>query len=169
MPQDAYSEAAFGILDALDSIVVGPGNLAQSFPDPRDALVMMRANRSALSYEPCHPAVGRNGHVVLGKLAGALPVTIVTGHVGQMLDQVTASDDVEQLHPAAHREDRHIAAERCSEEEHLGGVPIGTQRVCVRVLSCPIQSRIDVGSPRKQQPVQGIEGFFHTNVGRGQQ
>jgi hypothetical protein len=73
-----------------------------------------------LAEEPSHPRRGIQAHAVIGELAGLVSVVLVPELVGQVLDEVAAASDVEQLRAPADRQDGHVAFERGLEEAELG-------------------------------------------------
>ena len=65
--------------------------------------------------------------VVVGVLeaAGMAPVLLVADDVGQVLGERAAERDVDQLHPAADPEHRHVALDRAARQRDLGAVALG--------------------------------------------
>ena len=86
-----------------------------------------------------------------------LAVTLVPDLLRQVLDQVAAAQDVQQLEAAADRERRKVALERCLEQPELAGVAVGLRRIGRRVAVGAVVRRVDVDAAREDEPVENVE------------
>jgi hypothetical protein len=102
MPEDAESEAARRILDCLDRSVVGPCGLAESCAELAERLMVMRLHRRPVSENLSDQRFRPDTHFVVGELAGRVQMTVVAHDLGQVLDEVAAERDVQDLAAAAH-------------------------------------------------------------------
>src|SRR5689334_18115321 len=123
MPEDAERETPGGVLEPLERPVLGPGGLDQAFADPPDTLVVTRLDCRL----PCaeHRSQLRallDLDRMLREHAANLAVPGVADGVRQVLDEVAAAHDVEELEAAADRQRRDVALERGRQQGHLRAV-----------------------------------------------
>src|SRR5215216_7579712 len=102
MPEDAESETLRRILDGLNRSVAGPCGLAKSCAEPTECLMVMRLDRCPVSENPTDQGFRPDTHLVVGELAGRVQMTVVAHDLGQVLDEVAAERDVQDLAAAAH-------------------------------------------------------------------
>ena len=98
-------------------------------------------------------------HVVLGAVEGAhhAAVIAVADEVGEVLDERAPEGDVDQLHPPADPEHRHVRLDRRPREGDLERVPLGHRVVGLRMGRLAVAGGVDVGSPGEHQAVDQLE------------
>ena len=94
---------------------------------------------------------------VLGEDAERLAVAFVPDLLGQVLDEVAATEDVQQLEAAADRERRQVALERRLEQAQLAGVAVRLRGIGRRVPVGAVVGRVDVDAAREDDPVEHVE------------
>ena len=113
MPEDADGEALPGILEPLERAVLGPRRLDEPLPHAADALVVARLDAVVAGAEDLgEPRALLHVDRVLGERAVHFAMALVPDRLGQVLDEVAAAGDVQELEAAADRERRHVALER---------------------------------------------------------
>jgi hypothetical protein len=90
-----------------------------------------------------------------------LLVSLLAGGLGKMLDQVSPPHDVEKLHPATDRQNRHASIQCSFHEGRLGRIAVLPNHDGLRMAFRPIQGRIQVGSSCEDDAVECIEGFVN--------
>src|SRR5438874_7483724 len=89
---------------ALDRAVVGPRHLAQAVADTSDALVVMRFHgRSRPEHRP-EPRAVVDLHSVVGERSLHHPMLLAADDLGQVLHEIAAARDIQDLETAADRE-----------------------------------------------------------------
>ncbi|HMI71185.1 MAG TPA: hypothetical protein VK510_14420 [Solirubrobacteraceae bacterium] len=63
----------------------------------------------------------------------------------QVLDEVAARQDVEQLRAAAHAEDRHVGAQRSAQDREIALVAVAVGLAEVRAGPLAVEPGVDVG------------------------
>jgi hypothetical protein len=91
------------------------------------------------------------------ELAGHTLVDVVADGLGQVLDEVSAAGDVEELEAAADRERRQVARERRLQERQLARVAACVRDVRLGVCLGAIVRRVDVGAAGEHDPVERVE------------
>src|SRR5207237_10909420 len=112
VPQDAECEALRGVLDRLQGAVVRPRRLAQTLAHAPEALVMVRLHGCVRPDDGAEPALRIDPDPVRREDARRLAVPLVSDHLRQVLDEVAAAGDVQELAAAADGEYGHVALER---------------------------------------------------------
>ena len=81
-------------------------------------------------------------------------VAVVADDVREMLDEIAAEGDVEDLRAAADREHGEVARERRVQQRQLGAVALGRRppRLGVRLLA--VELGVEVGAAREDEPVE---------------
>ena len=72
----------------------------------------------------------------------------------EILDQIAAPRDVEQLHPTAHAENRHALRQRVPREGELDLIALAFRLITLRKHLLAIIGGIEVAPTCQQQPVQ---------------
>src|SRR2546421_1878715 len=136
MPEHAGGDPPRRILDRLQRSVLGPGRLGEALPQPAEALMVVALHRRTVAEDSLHPAAGFQLDVVIAEGARRVLVLLVTDDVRQVLNEVAAESDVQDLAAAADREHGHVAPERRLEERQLRAVTIrkDARRLVVRLL-----------------------------------
>src|SRR5262249_38879867 len=162
MPQDADREALLGILEALERPVLRPGRLDEPVADAPDALMVARLDGGlAGADKPREPGALLDLDRMLGEDTLHLAVPAVAEGLRQVLDEVTAAGDVEQLEAAADREHRQVAIERGAEERELARVPSLLRWVGLGMRLGPVLRRGDVGAAGGDGAVEHVERLLH--------
>ena len=166
MPENAEGEPPRRILDRLERSVLGPGRPGETLPQPAEALVVVALHRRAVAEDSLHSAAGFQLDVVIAEDARRVLVLLVTDDVRQVLNEIAAESDVQDLAAAADREHGHVPPERRLEEHELRAVTIrkDTRRLFVRLL--PVQLGVEVGAPGEDEAVDRIERLLHAVVAR---
>ena len=169
MPLHAHGEAQGGVLDALDRAVLSPGEGGEAGADAVRGLVVMRADVGMRAEQrPCARG-GVEPHGMGAEDVGDRLVALVANDLGQVLVQVAAAHDVEQLHAAADGEGRHVARERGTQQRQLGLVAAGADAARGRVGVGAVVRRIDVGAAGEDDPVERAERLLDRVGERRQQ
>ena len=143
-------EALGGILDRLERSVLGVRALDETLADPADALMVARAHRLVPRPEDrLEPCPFLDVDRVLREDTERLAVPFVPDLLREVLDEVAAAQDVQQLEAAADRERRQVALERRLEETQLAGIAVGLRRIGRRVTVGTVVRRIDVDAARE--------------------
>ncbi len=162
MPEHGYREALVGILEPFERAVLRPRGLDEALPHPADSLVVARLHAVvALAEDLGEPRAALHLDGMLGERSEHLPVPLVPDALGQMLDEVAAAEDVEELETAADRKRRHVTLERPLEEGELACVTVGLRRVGRRVPLCAVRRGVDVDAPGEDDPVEHVEGLVN--------
>ena len=103
---------------------------------------------------------------VLGEDAERLAVALVPDLLGQMLDEVAAAEDVQQLEAAADRERREVALERRLEQRQLARVAVRLRRVGRGVSLGAVEGRVDVDPAREDDPVEDVQRLLDRFLAR---
>ena len=106
---------------------------------------------------------------MVSERAGRVFVLVVADDVGQMLDEVASTCDVEHLAAAADGEHGHVPGERRLEQCQLGAVPLGHDAGRRLVRFVVVQVRIQVGAAREHQSVDGRQRLRYAVLARGDQ
>jgi hypothetical protein len=139
--------------DGLEHPVVGPADLFELVGDIVKSLVMMGVD---LGLRTEHlreqgPFVETDAVRRLGARSVTIVIETALG-VGKVLIESASQQDVQELHPPANCENRHVAFERLAQEGHLEGVSTGTHAAGAGVGLTPVMGGIDVSSARKDEP-----------------
>ena len=94
---------------------------------------------------------------MVGEVAGPVLVPVVPDDLGQVLDEIAAARDVEQLRAAADRQHGHVARERRLEQRELRLVAPRLRRVGRRVRLGPVQVRVEVAAAGEDHAVERVE------------
>ena len=95
------------------------------FADPPDALVVVRLDRRVLAEERAEPALRSAIETSWSeKTPGVCLCLSSPDDLRQVLDEVAAARDVQQLRAAADRQHRHVPRERRLEQRELGAVAL---------------------------------------------
>src|SRR5438067_2908978 len=106
MPEDAQREAPRGVFQRFERAVVRARGLAQAFAEPAQALVVVRLHRRVVAEQGGEARPGLERDVVIRVGAGRVLVLVVADDLGQVLHQVPAEPDVQDLAPPADGEQR---------------------------------------------------------------
>ena len=98
---------------------------------------------------------------VLREDAERLAVPVVPDLLGQVLDEVTAAQDVQELEAATDRERRKVALERRLEQLQLAGVAVRLGRIGGGVPLGAVPRGIDVDPAREDEAVEHVERLVH--------
>ena len=90
---------------------------------------------------------------------------VVADVLGQVLDEVAAVGDVQQLRAAADREHGHVARERRLEQRQLGVVALAADAVVSGCGVAAVQLRVEVRAAREDEAVERVERLLDP-VGR---
>ena len=158
MPLHADREAQRRILDrprasrplptrsrrALPPRARGPGGGARS---RRSAAPTIAASR-----EPSFISTGCSANAPGTCLCSSCPIVL-----GQVLDEVAAARDVQELEAAADRERRHVALERGLQQRQLARVAARLRRVGLGMRLGAVRARVDVRAAGEDDPVERVE------------
>src|SRR5437867_405119 len=98
MPENTEREPSGRVLERLERPVLGPGGLDQAVADAPDTLVVARVDSGLPSTEHCgqlRPLLDLDR--MQREHAADLPVLRVADGVGEVLDEIAAAHDVEEL------------------------------------------------------------------------
>ena len=84
-------------------------------------------------------------------------VLVVAVGVGEVLVQRPALRDVDQLHPAADPEERHVALQGPPGQRDLERVALGHRMDDLGMARRAVRGRVDVGAAREDQGVEEVE------------
>ena len=158
MPEDGDGEALVRVLEALERAVRGPRGLDEPLPHAADALVVARLHAVvALTEDRGEPRAVLDVDRVLGEGAEPLAMALVAERLGQVLDEIAAAEDVQQLEAAADRERRHVALERAREQRELAGVAVRLGRIGRGVTLGAVVRRIDVDAAGEDDAVEDVQ------------
>ena len=104
MPLDTDHEPVAGQLDRLDDAVTAPGRHHQVASQVADGLMVAAQHLQPLTEETADGAPRFGDHSDSSERAGARLVVVRPHQVGELLDQVAAQVDVEDLNAATHRQ-----------------------------------------------------------------
>ena len=85
----------------------------------------------------------------------------------QVLVEGAAAGDVEDLHPAADPEQRHLALDRALRQRQFEAVALGPGALRLRVRLGPVAGRVDVGAAGEDQGVEPVEDPVGIGLGGG--
>ena len=111
VPLDTEDEPVTGQLDRFDDAVTAPGRDGQPAPRRGDGLMVAAQHIGPFAHKTTNlaPRLGQHGDRAEHTRAGLMIVR--PDHVGQLLDQVPAEVDVEDLHPPTDSQHRKVTAE----------------------------------------------------------
>ena len=155
VPEDSDGEAAGGVLDRLDRVVVGSRADAEALAEPAVALVVVRLDCRSVVDQRAERRVRQHLDAVLGEGAGNLAMALVTDPLGDVLLEVAAERDVQHLRPAADGEHRHVPRERGGEQRQLGLVALRADRRPSRDAPRRRRRRDRCRSRRRRRPRRG--------------
>ena len=165
MPEDAEREPLRRVLDRLDRPVFGMGGLDEPLSQPVETLVVMRFDRCALAQKALQPRVRYELDVVVAELAGRVLVVVVADELGQVLMEITAAGDVQDLATAADGEDRQVSLERSLEQCQLRPVALRHDAFGLGVRLLAVRLGIEIGAARQQQAVERLERLVDRLLG----
>ena len=143
------------VLDCLERAVLGERALDEPLPHAAHSLMVARAHCGMTRTEDrLEPRALAHVDRVLGEHSERLTMTLVADALGEILDEVTAAENVEQLESPADRERRKVALERTLEQAQLASVSMGLSRVRRGMALGAVPRRIDVDTARKYDPVE---------------
>ena len=93
-------------------------------------------------------------------------MTLVSDFLRQVLHEVAAAEDVQQLEPAADRERRKIALEGCLEQSELAGVAVRLRWIGRRMALGSVHDGVDIDAAREDDPVQHVQGLLDAVLAR---
>ena len=114
-------------------------------------------HRRAVADQRAEHAVGTDLDVVLGEDSGHDLVLVVADDLRQVLDEVAAEGDVQDLAAAADGEQGHVALECRREQCQLARVPLRADAVRLRVRLGAVALRAEVRATREEQSVESVE------------
>src|SRR4051812_46612975 len=161
VPEDADDEAAVLGLEPFDRAVVRPREGHEALAEPAGPLVVVGLDLAALAEQRGGARAGREAHLVVPEDAGVELVLLVADDVGEVLHEVAAARDVQDLDAAADREHRHVPLERRAQERELRRVPLRANAVRLRVRVGAVVGRIEVGAAGEDEPVERVERLLH--------
>ena len=88
-------------------------------------------------------------------------MALVADALRQVLDQVAAADDVEELETAADGERRYVSRERPLQESQLPCVAVLLRRVGLLVPAGAVGGRVDVDAAREDHAVEDVQRLVH--------
>ena len=102
---------------------------------------------------------GGQAHVVVGSLerARGAAVLLVAELVGQVLAEGPPEGHIDQLHPAADAEHRHVPLDGAHGERELRAVALGHQMVGRGMQVGSVRGGVDVVAAGEDQPVEQVE------------
>ena len=156
MPEDAEDPLRGGKLDRFDHAPgLGPSGGDEAVAEPADSLVVMRANHEPLGSRGsrCHRARLEPDGVV-GELTRGVHVHL---GVGEVLLERAAKGDIEDLKPAADRQQRHVPVNRRASNRDLEGVAPLMDAGGVRTGLGAVERRIEVGPAGEHDGVDQVE------------
>ena len=158
MPQDGDREALVRVLEPLERPVLGPRRLDEPLPHAPHALVVARLHAVVARADDLRePRSVLHLDRVLGERAEHLAVALVTDRLRQVLDEVAAADDVQQLEAATDRERRHVALERALEERQLACVAVRLRGIGLLVPVGAVRARVDVDPAGEDDAVEDVQ------------
>jgi hypothetical protein len=128
--------------------------------------MVMRLHGCSVSEYPTDEGFRPDAHFVVGELAGRMEVAVVANDFGQVLDEVAAERDVQDLASAAHRKNRHVPLERLAEELELRLVALRVDPSHLAVGLSSVGARIDVAAAREDETVERVEQLLDACLGR---
>ena len=84
-----------------------------------------------------------------------------------VLVEGAAAGDVEDLHPAADAEQRHVALDRAARQGQLEAVAFGPDAPGLGVRLGPVARRVDIGAAGEDQRVEQVEHPVGLGLGGG--
>jgi hypothetical protein len=129
--------------------------------------VVVRHHVAALAHDAAQPTPFRDPDAVLGKRAGHLLVRVASQFVGEVLNEVAAADDVQELRAAADREYREVVLERGLEQRQLGTIATLVRRVCLQVSIRAVRAWVDVATAGEDDPIERGERLLQSVLARG--
>jgi hypothetical protein len=171
VPQHADGEAPVRKLDRLHEAVVGEPGGHHSLAELLHALMVSRLHLGALRADHTRgKRAGLEPDTVVGEGAWRVPVQL---EAGQVLVERPALDHVQHLHAAADPQHGHVALQRACAQGELEAVALGTRAARLRVRTCAVARRVDVGAAGQDQGVehdeQLIGGLGDDVIGRQHQ
>jgi hypothetical protein len=145
----------------FETAVFCPTDLLERVRNRAQALVMVRVDERPIA-DPDH--LRQPTSLLDAKLVGGLGVghvaAVVCEHAGvvaQVLDEGSTQEDVEQLHPVADRQNRHVPFERLREQRHLETIPPVTHVRGAGMARLSVPLRVDVASAGDNQADRAVE------------
>ena len=169
VPLDADDEAARRILERLERPVVGPRRLHEPVADAPDRLVVVRGHVRLLAHDRGKPRARLHLDGMVRELAGNLLVHVVADLLGQVLDEVAATRDVQELETAADRQRRHVPLQRRVEQRELPGVAARVRGIGLGVRLGAVELGVDVGAAREDHGVDRVERLLDPFLARRNQ
>jgi hypothetical protein len=166
MPENAHSESPTRVFDRLNRAVLGPGRLAKLAAEPPERLMVMGFHGRTLAEDGSNSTARIDPDVVIGELTRRVQVAVVPDNLGQVLHEVAAECDVQDLAAAADCENRHVPLERGAEERELGLVASRVHAGGRGVCRGAVGTGIDVASSREDEPVEGSQCLRDALLGR---
>src|SRR5262245_13151553 len=157
MPLDADDEPVRRILDAFERPVRCPGRLDETVADAAEGLVVVRGHVRGRADDLTESGSLLHLDRVDGELPGDLLVVVVPGLLGEMLDEVSPTRDVQELEPATDRKHGHVPRESRVQQRHLAGVPPSLRRVRLGMRLRSVVHRVEVGATREHDRVERVE------------
>ena len=117
----------------------------------------MGCSSSPAARAASEPGVRRTSWSESLEAARGAAVLLVAELVGQVLAERPAEGHVDQLHPAADAEHRHVAFDGAHGERELRAVALGHQMLGRRVHVGAVAGGVDVVAAGQDQPVEQIE------------
>ena len=136
-----------------------PRRLDEPLADPAEALVVMRLHAARARRAPCRAALPPRSRPRARRTRRASPCASSSPtDLGQVLDEVAAARDVQDLAAAADREHRHVALER---RRRAARARRGRGRAAMPFVSgcgsAPYSVRVEVGAAGEDEPVERLE------------
>ncbi len=116
MPQHPDGEMLPGGLQTLDRAIFRPRGRPQAFSNPARRLVMMGWDVCLVAEGKAQEAPGLEPHVVTVERAPFDPVVVRAHSMGEVLNQIASTDDIQKLHSPADPQDGKILPQRKLQE-----------------------------------------------------
>src|SRR5262249_20930230 len=133
VPEDAEEEAATAVLDRLDDAVGCPRDRPEAAAEATEAPAMVGLDRRLGAEQPREPPTRVDTHVVVAEAGRVGLVLIGAEHLGQVLDEVAAEGDVDDLAAATDAEDGEIERMSGTRERHLRAIARRSHLVHLRM------------------------------------
>lgn len=153
MPLDREDPAVL-VLEPFDHSIFGPCRRSQTGTDPVHGLVVVGRDDYFVSDRARKFAAGRGRDVMYREAAHGGVVHVSADHVGEVLSERPTTRDVHELHATADPEYRDIARHGGPQKGAFPLVAGAIERSCFLMWILTEQSRIDVGTTRKNQTVK---------------
>ncbi len=159
MPEHAEHEAALRVLDRLDRpVALRVGGDAQAVPETGHALVVVAARLDARrARRLCGEALRLDLDLMSSEGPVRPAVDVVGQAVGQVLLELAAVGDVDDLHAAADAQAGEVALGRAADEQQLERVAVGRRRLARGVGLGAVGAGVEVRAAGDEHAVEQVE------------